>query len=128
MTDKNGLKIWIKRMALATAIIILFGLVLDIWIRLDLPRPAMAADVKNLNKRQAGIGIELYRDRENDLIKVKREYRWKLQDLKREAPKDHNQHQMVEAWIDELDIQIETARKKRTEFEDRKIFLERTGH
>lgn len=119
------IKLWSKRVAFITAVITLLGITFHIWNELGLPVPALAADVKNLDKRQSGIGIELYRDRENDLQKVKREYRWRLQDIKRNNPNDHAQQQMIEVWIADLDRQIEAARKKRNEFEDRKLFLEK---
>lgn len=119
------IKLWSKRVAFVIGCITLFGLILHTWNQLGLPVPALAADVKTLDKRQSGIGIELYRDRENDLQKVKREYRWRLQEIRRNAPDDHVQQQMIEVWIADLDKQIEAARDKRNEFEDRKLFLEK---
>ena len=119
------IKLWSKRVAFVAAVIALSGMLLHTWNELGLPVPALAADVKQLDKRQSGIGIELYRDRENDLQKNKREYRWRLQEIRREAPEDHAQQQMIEGWIAELDKQIEDARKKRYEFEGRKLFLEK---
>ena len=119
------IKLWSKRVVFVTAVGTLLGLTAHAWNQLGLPIPALAADVKNLDKRQSGIGIELYRDRENDLEKIKREYRWKLQEIKRQQPDDHAQQQMIEVWIADLDKQIEAARKKRNEFEERKLFLEK---
>ena len=47
------IKLWSKRVAFVTAAVTLFGLLFHTWNQLGLPIPALAADVKNLDKAAA---------------------------------------------------------------------------
>ena len=125
-TETNGLKMWTKRIILATAVLTFLGLVANYWTDLGLPVPASAADVDKLDKNQATLAIEFYRDRENDLEMRKFEYSWRLMAIQKSNPGDAVQQQNLMKWIAELDNQITVAHAKRVEFENRKLELERS--
>lgn len=125
-TEANGLKMWTKRIVLATAVLTFLGLVANYWTDLGLPVPASAADVDKLDKNQATLAIEFYRDREYDSKKERREYRRWLLAIQEDNPGNLVQQHRIEEWIAEIDIKIQAAQEKRMEFEERKLELERS--
>ena len=126
VTETNGVKMWTKRIALIAAVFALPAVIAAFWTTLGLPIPATAADLEKLDKNQATLAIEFYRDRENDLETRKREYRWRLMAVQKNAPSDVVQQHNLVKWIAELDTQIYAAHAKRVEFENRKLELEKS--
>lgn len=117
---RNGLK---KNLAIGVSVCAIIGAVATAWIQLGFPLPASAEDVKKLTKKQAQIGIALYRDRERTLRRERQKLQWDTSSAQQSnAPPA--QVQMMQDQTEELKIKEQDAADERKQFERQYINAE----
>ena len=122
------MKLWGKRVAFVTGSIVLLGLVLDTWNRLGLPVPATAADINQLSKGQAQIGIKVQSQEERRLRSEIRSLSFQLKTLERKNKTDPMVIDLKKIYIrdlEELKIQLDDEKQLRLKYNNRLLDLEK---
>ncbi len=124
MGDLNKKKKLKVELAIAVSIFTIIGFMATAWIYFDFPTFAMAEDVRKLSKTQAQIGIDLYKDREKELRRERRQLQWKTKAaIKNKAPLE--QIQMMEEQVEELQVEQQEATFTRKQYEHQYINAEK---
>jgi len=122
------MKLWGKRVAFVTGGIVLLGLVLDTWTRIGLPVPATAADINQLSKGQAQIGIKVQSQEERRLRSEIRSLSFQLKTLERKNKNDPMVIDLKKVYIrdlEELKIQLDDEKELRLKYNNRLLDLEK---
>jgi len=124
MVDLSNKKKLKTELAIAISIFTIIGIMATAWIQLGFPLPASAEDVRVLTKGQAKLGIEVYKEREKELRREKRQLQWKTKDaIKNKAPSE--QIQMMEEQVEELQVEQQEATSTRKQYEQQYINAEK---
>jgi len=128
MPDKKPCSKGVKKvksvLTIGVSVCAIVGAIATAWIHLGFPLPASAEDVRILTKGQAKLGIEVYKEREKELRREKRQLQWKTKDaIKNKASSE--QIQMMEEQVEELQVEQQEATSTRKKYEQQYINAEK---